>query len=226
MLKVTYRHFEAEHEADALRSWAGQGAVRLYDADPALDEKTAALLLERCPGPVLSERPEPEQDMVIAGLLTRLWSVPADLSAYRPLAQMCAAWASEFEHRLALDPVRLDVGLARAGIDLLGELSQPTSRDVLLATDLHAGNVLAGEREPWLVIDPKPYVGDPAYDVLQHMFNCEERLAADPVGLAGRMSALVDLDSERVARWLFARSVHGSLDEPALARIAVALTPA
>jgi streptomycin 6-kinase len=31
---------------------------------------------------------------------------------------------------------------------------------------------------------PKPYVGHPAYDVLQHMLNCEDRLAADPVGLA------------------------------------------
>ena len=42
---------------------------------------------------------------------------------------------------------------------------------MLLHTDLHAGNVLAAEREPWLAIDPKPYVGDPAYDVTQHIFN-------------------------------------------------------
>jgi streptomycin 6-kinase len=28
--------------------------------------------------------------------------------------------------------------------------------------------VLAAEREPWLVIDPKRYVGDAAYDVTQH----------------------------------------------------------
>ncbi|MHB1836702.1 MAG: aminoglycoside phosphotransferase family protein [Solirubrobacteraceae bacterium] len=31
-------------------------------------------------------------------------------------------------------------------------------------TDLHAENVLCSQREPWLVIDPKPYVGDPAYE--------------------------------------------------------------
>jgi streptomycin 6-kinase len=30
--------------------------------------------------------------------------------------------------------------------------------------DLHAGNVLATQREPWLVIDPKPFIGDPAFD--------------------------------------------------------------
>ncbi len=54
---------------------------------------------------------------------------------------------------------------------------------MLLATDLHAGNVLRAEREPWLVIDPKPFVGDPTYDALQHMLNCDDRLRADPVGL-------------------------------------------
>jgi streptomycin 6-kinase len=40
---------------------------------------------------------------------------------------------------------------------------------VLLCTDLHADNILAALRAPWLVIDPKPYAGDPAYDVRQHM---------------------------------------------------------
>lgn len=41
---------------------------------------------------------------------------------------------------------------------------------------------LAAQPEPWLVIDPKPYVGDPAYDLLLHMLNCEDRLAAHPAG--------------------------------------------
>jgi hypothetical protein len=31
---------------------------------------------------------------------------------------------------------------------------------VLLNQDLHFGNVLAAEREPWLVIDPKPLAGE------------------------------------------------------------------
>ena len=55
---------------------------------------------------------------------------------------------------------------------------------MLLATDPHGDNVLTAQREPWLVIDPKPYVGDPTYDLLQHTLNCEDRLAADPGGLA------------------------------------------
>ena len=74
----------------------------------------------------------------------------------------------------------LDPGLIRAGIELFRSLPASAERHVLLCTDLHSGNVLAAEREPWLVIDPKPYVGDPTYDVLQHLMNCLDRLRADP----------------------------------------------
>ena len=33
--------------------------------------------------------------------------------------------------------------------------------------------------KPWLAIDPKPFVGDRAYDATQHLFNCRQRLLAD-----------------------------------------------
>ena len=91
---------------------------------------------------------------------------------------------------------------------------------MLLCTDLHAGNLLASQREPWLVIDPKPYVGDPTYDVLQHMLNCEERLLADPEGLVHALADLLDLDRERLLLWLFARCVQESPDSPQLAAVA------
>ena len=81
-------------------------------------------------------------------------------------------------------------GLPGIGIALFRELPATADSQVLLCTDLHGENVLAARREPWLVIDPKPYVGDPAYDVLQHMLNCEDRLAADPGALAARMADL------------------------------------
>jgi streptomycin 6-kinase len=42
------------------------------------------------------------------------------------------------------------------------------------------GLVLRAAREPWLVIDPKPFVDDPAYDATQHLFNCPARMRADP----------------------------------------------
>jgi len=49
-----------------------------------------------------------------------------------------------------------------AGGLVFKELPRTAPVNVLLATDLHAGNVLRSERQPWLVIDPKPFVGDPA----------------------------------------------------------------
>ncbi len=97
---------------------------------------------------------------------------------------------------------------------------------VLLCTDLHGDNILAAQRAPWLVIDPKPYVGDPAYDVLQHMLNCEDRLAADPDGLAARMAGLAGLDAARVRQWLFARSVQESVGSPLMRQVARTLAPA
>jgi streptomycin 6-kinase len=97
-----------------------------------------------------------------------------------------------------------------------GALPAGADRAVLLCTDLHAGNVLAAQREPWLAIDPKPFVGDAAYDTVQHMLNCDERLATDPVGLARRMAGLLELEAERVTRWLFARCAQEALDDLSL----------
>ena len=82
------------------------------------------------------------------------------------------------------------------------------------------GNALAAEREPSLVIDVKPYVGDPAYDPLQHLLICQERLHADPGGLAGRMADLLELDARRLRLWLFARCVQESPGWPPLADVA------
>ncbi|MDP9259809.1 MAG: nuclear transport factor 2 family protein [Actinomycetota bacterium] len=224
VLKLAWRHREAEHEADALRAWNGQGAVLLHAAE-ALDG-TIALLLERCtPGSTLASRPEPEQDTVVASLLPRLWREPAPGHPFRPLQQMCDVWADEFERKAAAGPMSLDPGLAREGIALFRALPATAERNVLLCTDMHAENVLAAQREPWLAIDPKPYVGDPTYDALQHLLNCDQRLHADPGGLASRMAELLGLDTERLLLWLFARCVQESLDWPALADVARRVAP-
>ena len=105
------------------------------------------------------------------------------------------------------------------------ELPATADRHVLLATDLHAGNVLAAEREPWLVIDPKPYVGDPAYDPVQHLLNCPERLRTDAAALADRMADLCGVDRERLRLWLFARCVVESASWPWMADVARRLAP-
>jgi streptomycin 6-kinase len=225
VLKVAWRHTEAAHEAEALRAWNGQGAVFLHAVEQFDD--TIALLLEQClPGSTLASRPESEQDTVIASLLPRLWHEPPPGHPFRPLQQMCEKWADEFELKAAARPANLDLGLAREGIALFRTLPATAERDVLLCTDLHAENVLAAQREPWLVIDPKPYVGDPTYDPLQYLLNGEERLHANPRDLARRMADLLGLDADRLRLWLFARCVQESLDWPALADVARRIAPA
>lgn len=212
VLKVGWRHREAEHEADALRLWDGDGAVRCF-AMRSLPDSTA-LLLERCvPGTPLGRAlPEPGQDVVLAGLMLRLWERrPGAGDPFASLEAMCEQWADGFELDFETDRRGLDPGLAREGAALLRELPRTATRSVLLSTDLHAGNVLASQREPWLVIDPKPFVGDPAFEPVQHMLNCDERLATDPIGLSRRMAELLGLEADRVRLWLLARCVQESL---------------
>ncbi len=224
VMKVLWLHPEALHEAEGLRAWAGHGAVRLYDSEELGD--TVGLLLEACrPGTPLASRPEEEQDLVVSGLLRRLWSVKTPRHPFRPLQVMCDQWADEFETKLAAGRCSLDPGLAREGVGLLRSLPATAEREVLLCTDLHAENVLAAEREPWLLIDPKPYVGDPTYDALQHMLHFERRLLADPRGLAARMADLLELDLDRLVLWLFARCVQESPDWPFLGDVARQLAP-
>lgn len=214
VLKVGWRHREAEHEADALRLWDGNGAIRCV-ATRTLDH-TTALLLERCvPGSQLKRSvAEPDQDVILAGLLRRLWEqrVPED-HPFGSLQEICEEWAESFEAEFEIDRRGLDPGLAREGIAMLRELPRTADRRVLLCVDLHAENILAARREPWLVIDPKPFVGDPAFDAVQHMLKCDERLATDPASLALRMASLLKVDPERVRLWLFARCVQESLDD-------------
>jgi streptomycin 6-kinase len=224
VVKVAWRHSEALHEAEGLRVWDGDGAVRLHAVRDF--DHTMALLIERCvPGASLSGQPEPDQDPVIARLLRRLWRQPMPGHPFRPIQTLCDRWADEFDVRNEVAPSMLDRGLVRAGIDLFRGLAATADQEVLLCTDLHAGNVLTAQREPWLIIDPKPYVGDPAYDLLQHLLNCDERLQADPRSLARDFAGLVDINPSRLLLWLFARCVIESSDRPDLADAARRLAP-
>jgi streptomycin 6-kinase len=206
ILKLGMPHMEGEHEMEALRFWGGDPTVHLL----AADEDRNAMLLERCePGTPLRRLPEPEQDVIVAGLLRRLWRMPPEPHRFRPLAAMTAQWASE----TLADAARwLDAGLVQEGLRLFEELPRTSATNVLLATDLHAGNILRARREPWLVIDPKPFVGDPAYDATQHLLNCGGRLRADPGATIRRFADLLEVDAERVRLWMFARVAAESRD--------------
>jgi len=222
VLKVGWAHEESDHEADGLREWAGRGTVRLHAAHR--EGETSALLVERVrPGTELGRSlPEQLQDEVVADLLRRLWLAPRPWHPFRSLQQMCDQWAEQYE---AAPNATLDAGVAREGVAMFRSLAAAADGDVLLLTDLHAGNILKAHREPWLVIDPKPYVGDPTFDPLQHMLNCPGRLRIDPHALADRMADLCGLDRQRLRLWLFARCVIESSRWPDMAEVARRLAP-
>jgi len=226
VLKVGRRHPEAEHEAEALRLWDGRGAVRLLRHESSDD--TLSFLLERCePGTALTSRPEPEQDEVIAAVLRRTWSTPIDPTPFRPLRELCRIWSDATVERAAARPGVVRDPLLGAALEVLRE--RPSDDvgpgDVLLCTDLHAGNVLEASREPWLLIDPKPYAGERAYDVVQHLLNCPDRLMADPLGLTARMASLCELDVVAVRTWTFARCLTELWWGPHLMPVVEALAP-
>lgn len=222
VLKLGMPHMEGEHERDGLRFWNGDPTVRLLESDAAVN----ALLLERCvPGTSLRLLPEPQQDVVVAALLRRLWRMPSLPHSFRPLEVLMAAWSEETLAAIEYWP---DPGIVREGLRLFAELPCSAPRQVLLATDLHAGNILRARREPWLAIDPKPFVGDPAYDATQHLLNCEERLLADPRGTIRRLADLLAIDDERIRLWTFARAAADPREDWAngnMLAIAKALAP-
>jgi streptomycin 6-kinase len=200
VLKIPMPHMEGEHEIQGLRFWNGDPTVRLL----ATNDGLGAMLLERChPGTTLRCLAEYDQDVVIADLLRRLWRSPSTPHPFRSLSRLTQYWSEE---TLAQSEHWLDAALVRDGLYLFKTLPCSATREVVLATDLHAGNVLQAEREPWLVIDPKPFVGDPAYDATQHLFNCFDRLRSDPDKTMRRLSDLLGVEYERVRLWTFARA--------------------
>ncbi len=209
VLKISMPHMEGEHEIQGLRFWEGDPTVRLL----AFDDELGAMLLERClPGSPLRALTEEDQDVVISGLLRRLWRQPLEPYPFRPLSALTGYWADETRSQIEQETA-IDMGLVRAGLRLFEELPASAFRTALLATDLHAGNVVRAEREPWLVIDPKPFVGDPAYDATQHLLNCRARLRLHPDRTIRNFADLAELEYERVRLWTFARAAAEPRDD-------------
>jgi streptomycin 6-kinase len=207
VLKVGWPHEEADFEHLALRAWAGNGAVELWRADP----RRYALLLERADADVdLTSLPVIEACEVVAGLYRTLHR-PA-LPQPRRLSELCVQWADRMPALAAtqLAPRRF----VEQATSLLRSFGQdPATDGRLLHSDLHFGNVLGSHRQPWLVIDPKPLSGDPAYEVAPLLWNrWPEVLATGSVrgAVLDRLYAVVDaagLDEDRVRDWVVVREM-------------------
>ena len=204
VLKIQWPHGESEHEADALEHWQGDGAVRLLDRD----DDRHALLLERCrPG-----RPLRDGALeVFADLLPRLWK-PAG-PPFRQLADEAAWWTSTIRAEWERVGKPFEESLLEAAISALDDLAATQGDQVLLHQDLHADNVLAAEREAWLVIDPKPLVGEREFALAPIIRSFElGHSRPDVLERLDRLTSDLGLDRERARGWTIGQTIAWSID--------------
>jgi streptomycin 6-kinase len=208
VLKVCFPHHESEHEADALRAWDGNGAVRLLAHDP----ERWALLIERClPGEPLAKRPRDEALDVLCSLLPRLWLPAAE--PFRALADEAAWWASYLSGRWEAAGKPFERALLDAALEALRALPATQGEQVLLHQDLHPGNVLCAEREPWLVIDPKPLAGEREFSAapIVRAFELGHSEGAVRTRL-DRLTEELGLDRERARLWALGQTIAWCFD--------------
>jgi streptomycin 6-kinase len=224
-LKVSWIDDETVNEAAALALWNGGGAVRLLDAD----DTAGALLLEWLdPRRRLAEA-DLSVAVPVAGRLLRRLAVPVPAGwPGRPVPGL-RQWALD----LAAELPRLWRATGRPfperGLDEAVEVAAalaPRAGGLLANRDMHYQNVLAGEREPWLVIDPKVMRGDAEFGLAPLLWRRLDE-AGGPAGLRRRFDALVDeagLDAELARGWTLLRAVDyqlwglslGLTEDPAL----------
>ncbi|WP_327163438.1 aminoglycoside phosphotransferase family protein [Streptomyces zaomyceticus] len=202
-LKMQILDDETEGEPIGLRVWDGAGVVRLLDHDAA----TGTMLLERLDEarPLTSVADTREALGVVAGLLARLVAVPAP-QGLRGLGDIAAGMLAEVPgaaERLDAEDAAVLRDCAAAVREVAGEPG-----DRLLHWDLHLGNILAAEREPWLAIDPKPLAGDPGFDLLPALLD-----RFDPDEVLWRFDLLAEVvgDRERAVAWTLGRVLQNGL---------------
>jgi streptomycin 6-kinase len=208
VLKIPLIDEENRLEAQALGLYRGEGAVRLLE----FDSGSGAMLLERCtPGLPLSNHPDRDAAVETAcGLLRRLWREPPPDHRFILVTDKAADWEAELSERLdnnGLDP-RLR-RLVRTAADAAGWFAREPARSVLVNRDAHLGNFLTARREPWLLIDPKPLVGDPAFDA---GYLVGDLAGASPSpeqveGIVVQLASELGVDSGRIRGWALVRAV-------------------
>ncbi|MCW2924094.1 MAG: aminoglycoside phosphotransferase [Thermoleophilia bacterium] len=213
VLKLNFPEPESEREADALAWWDGLGAVRLV----AHDRGDRALLLERCePGTTLQATHAEDAAFVVSAEVMRALQRPAPVDhGFRTLADAAAQWAVTVPERWERLGRPFERGLVDAACDAYRDLGadQRSADAVVLHGDLHGCNILDAGSGRWLAIDPKPLVGEPAFDACAVVRErLEDLLAApDPAARARRrldlVADLTGLDAERIRQWNVAHTL-------------------
>jgi streptomycin 6-kinase len=210
ILKLGVPNVETVTEIAALNHYGGQGCARLCESDP----EGAALLLERLqPGTMLvAVTGDEEATRIAAAVMQQLWRPAPRCHAYPTVAdwgQGLRRLRTEFGGGSGPFPETL-VDLAES---LFAELLASQATPVVLHGDLHHYNILQAEREPWLAIDPKGVVGEPAYEVGALLRNPLPQVATWPElerVQARRVALLAEMlgfERQRIVAWGIAQAV-------------------
>lgn len=210
VLKVSFPHPGNVHEPDAFAAWDGRGAVRLYERD----DDRFAMLLERAQPSTLTELGDGDEIATAAGRLSRRLSIPAPAGLPR-LAEQADSWDEELRRDAAEFAGVLPVVVVDAALAVIDELGRDQP-DLVVHGDFHPRNILRADREPWLAVDPKGYVGDPAYDGASLLKpRALALMESDDVmkALLHELEVFADaaeLELERVRRWAHLQVVQAA----------------
>ncbi|WP_103353213.1 aminoglycoside phosphotransferase family protein [Amycolatopsis sp. CA-128772] len=200
VLKLFWRDRESAGESLALSTWAGRGAVLLLESAP----EDSVLLLERLDaGRTLDDLPLREAIPLISSLARRL-AVPAPPLLRRRLRADAFFLVEELPRRWRDLGEPFDRRLVDDAVAICRELG-PSAGGLLVNEDLHFQNVLAGTREPWLVIDPKPLAGDLEWGVIPLLWNRFTESTLDD--RFAMVVAAQELDAEKARAWTLVRAV-------------------
>jgi streptomycin 6-kinase len=208
VLKLIYPDRESEHEADALALWDGHGAVQLF----ARDDDLSAMVIERCePGRTLAAAGADVALQTLIALLPRLWVETGE--PFHTLEDEAAWWVGYLPEQWERSDRTVARGLVDAAVDALTSLSHSQGQQVLLHQDLHGDNVLAAEREPWLVIDPKPLIGEREFAVAPIVRSFElGHSKRDALYRLDRLTSELGLDRERARGWTIGQTMAWAFD--------------
>lgn len=204
VLKLGWRDEESADEPLALSTWNGRGAVLLLESAP----EDGVLLLERLDASRTLDDLPLRSAVPLIGELARRLAVPAPTSLARHLRVEAEELVEELPRRWAELGEPFERRLVDDAVAICRELG-PSADELLVNEDLHFENVLAGTREPWLVIDPKPLAGDLEWGVIPLFWNrftestLDERFAM--------IVASQELDASKARAWTLVRAVQNWL---------------
>lgn len=161
VLKLGVPNPELTTEIAAMQLYDGIGAARLRDADA---EQSFLLLEQLWPGtPLVEMEDDAAATAIAAHVMRQLWR-PVPAGSPFPNVRRWARSLYSLRERCAGTTGPLPEWLVDRTVRLYDELLASAAAPVVLHADLHHWNILAAERAPWLALDPKGVIGEPAYE--------------------------------------------------------------